>query len=436
MKNTKVSFIVPSWHYYLDPTKHQPYWELYYATHVKKSFENVEIVDMRVSKEQTLEASIDKIEKSDFYFYWIFKTGDAREIYSIVSLLKKKFPNSVHAAGGTHVDMCSDECREIFDAIILGSGEESFSQIINDKLQNNLSKVYFKNYKEKPFAETEFPDRSFLSKDLIVNDKQFSQFGNYNSTLVYFSRGCIFKCAYCTYNVPRLLQVKSPNKIKEEIQYLKKEYNINALLVKDEVAISPNEKISTATLNTIGEENIVWRGQTISLAKYSQLKLAKDSGCLELAIGVETVDNNVMKIIDKTWQNEKIIREFIDNAKKIGIKIKLCLILGLPGEPKDIVSKTIKFLEDTEPEFVSVSGFLPVPGSPIQKNYKKYGIKYIDNDWNKYGHLMHRFSDEEEIGLPFEYEEDTEWGKSFTKKEISNNIVDLQNWCRSKSMLY
>ena len=200
MKNIKISFIVPSWHYYIDPGKHQPYWELYYATHVKKNFKNVNILDMRVMKEKTLEDTVQNIEYSNFYFYWIFKTGDAKEIYSVVSLLKKKYPDSIHAAGGTHVDMCSDECMEIFDSIVLGSGEESFSQIIDDKLNNNLSKVYFKNYKDKPFAETEFPDRSFLPKESVINNQMFKQYGNYDATMVYFSRGCFYKCAYIAPN--------------------------------------------------------------------------------------------------------------------------------------------------------------------------------------------------------------------------------------------
>ena len=30
--NMKISFIIPSWHYFSDPFKLQPYWELYYTT--------------------------------------------------------------------------------------------------------------------------------------------------------------------------------------------------------------------------------------------------------------------------------------------------------------------------------------------------------------------------------------------------------------------
>jgi len=83
-----------------------------------------------------------------------------------------------------------------------------------------------------------------------------------------------------------------------------------------------------------------------------------------------------------------------------------------------------------------VSGFLPVPGSPIERNYKKYGIKYIDKDWNKYGHLLYRFSDTEDVGLPFEYEKDTPFGKSFTQEEIKENMTTIQQWLDSRGMVY
>lgn len=436
INKAKVTFIIPSWHYYADPLKHQPYWELYYATHVRNAGYDVDIFDMRSNESTDIYQRMEKIKEADFYFFWIFKTGDAKEIYSISDFLKKKYPRSVTAAGGTHVDMCQDECAIYFDNILFGPGEKNFINIIEERLAGNSKKKYIEDYKNIPFKDTIYPDRTFLDKEKIVNNKLFDQYGEYNGTLVYFSRGCIFKCAYCTYNVPRLLQTKSTKMIKDEIRYLKKNYNINSLLLKDEVAISPNKKISHDILTTIGNENIVWRGQTISIASYDQLKLAKESGCLELAVGVETVDNDVMKVIDKTWQNEKIIRDFIENCKKLDLKVKICLILGLPGEPKNIVEKTIKFLEQTEPEFVSVSGFLPVPGSPIAKNPEKYGISKIENDWSKYGHLLFRFSDDEEVGLPFEYSENGPFGRGLSQNEIKQNLTDLQGWLKDRKMTY
>ena len=437
---SKACFIIPSWHYWNDPFKHTPYWELYYATHVKNAGFEVDVVDIRSLKEDNkdsdLKRIVDKIHERNFFFYWIFKTGDALEIYSIVKLLKKKYPFSIHVAGGTHVDMCQDECGKHFDSIIVGPGEESFINVIRDYNKKELLKKYSVDYKKLNFRDTQFPDRSFLPDNLIANNKMFDQYGDIKSTLTYFSRGCMMKCAFCTYNVPHYLQVKNPDLVTKEIKYLKEKYHIKGLLVKDEVAISPNKKISTEILESIGNENIIWRGQTTTMATYEQLKLAKESGCIELAFGVETVDDNVMKIIDKTWQNKESIKRCIEDAKKVGIKVKICLILGLPGEKKDIADTTLNFLEKLRPDYASVSGFLPVPGSPIARNFKKFGIKTINTNWDKYSHLLYRFSDDEEVGLPFEFEEKTPWGKSLTKTEIKENIIKVQTWLRENSMVY
>ena len=64
--------------------------------------------------------------------------------------------------------------------------------------------------------------------------------------------------------------------------------------------------------------------QTTSVGTYDQEKVAKETGCLELSVGIETVDDNVMKYVNKTWQSEKLMYECIENIKKVGIKIKIC----------------------------------------------------------------------------------------------------------------
>ena len=88
-KKAKVTFVIPSWHYYADPLKHQPYWEMYYATYVRNAGYDVDIFDMRSNENVDIFQRMAKINESDFYFFWIFKTGDAKEIYSISDFLKK-----------------------------------------------------------------------------------------------------------------------------------------------------------------------------------------------------------------------------------------------------------------------------------------------------------------------------------------------------------
>lgn len=432
----KITFIIPSWHYFFNPFKLQPYWEMYYATILESQFSGAEITiyDLRNTNKKNFDEEVQKIPEADFYLYWIMKSGDAIELYSVSKSLKVKFPKSKHIAGGTHIDMLPNESELVFDKIVIGPGEKSFMNAINDKNLDN--KRYLSDYKDYPFKDTPFPKRDFLPEKSVINNQMFEKYGSPKATMVYFSRGCFYRCSYCVYNVPNSLQVKSKERMLEEINYLKEIYGVEAILLKDEIAINPKKELFQNQMDAIGQSNIIWRGQTTSIATLDQLKLAKDTGCVELSVGVETIDEGVMKIINKQWQNQSTIRTFVENARKAGIKIKVCLIFGLPGEPRDIVEKTIKFLDSIHPDYVSLSGFCPLPGSPIYKNPELYSIKKIDNDWSKHAHLLYRFSDEEEVGIPFEYKENASWGKAFSRKEIRDNIIRTQRWLEDKKMTY
>jgi radical SAM superfamily enzyme YgiQ (UPF0313 family) len=199
-----------------------------------------------------------------------------------------------------------------------------------------------------------------------------------------------------------------------------------------------DRKAAEKYLEAIGSAGIIWRGQTVPIASEDLVVLAKESGCVELAIGLESVESDeVLKIANvQKKPGVESSRRFIHLLKKHGINVKLCLIFGLPGESKDVVKNTIRFLEDTEPDFVSLSGFDPVPGSTFYKNRDYYGIEHIDDDLTKHAHLLYRFGDEEEVGLPFNYSKTTKWGESLTRQEIVSNMREMQHYLAEKGLSY
>ena len=158
-----ISVVVPSWHYWANPFKHQPYWELYYATILQERFSEkgvtVDMVDLRGAPGDTLPEVVKGIPQRDLYVYWIMKSGDAREVYSTARLLKAQYPQSLHVAGGTHVDMCTEECQAQFDAVVVGPGESSLVKIVTESWSGQPQPLYQQTYAEIPFADTPYPRR-------------------------------------------------------------------------------------------------------------------------------------------------------------------------------------------------------------------------------------------------------------------------------------
>ena len=271
--------IVSTWNHLHNPLLHQPYWDMYYATIIQDSiklnedFYYSKLLDFRGMSSEDIYKALDKLKPNGIFVYWVFKTPDAIETEEIVEKIRGKFSNTIHIAGGTHIEKTSKESSKIYDAIIDGPGEKLFLQAFQDIRNNSLSKIYQQPWSEVHFKDTTFARRDFIPKDRMISYDLFKEYGQLPATLTYFSRGCIYKCAFCTLNVPNMLQMKNPELVYDEIIYLKKEFGIKAILLKDEIAIHPSKKISTPFLEAIKSANIIWRGQTVTKNTLEQLKL-------------------------------------------------------------------------------------------------------------------------------------------------------------------
>ena len=430
-----LSVIVPSWSYWAAPRKLQPLWELYYATLIEDRCPeaSVDVVDLRLPDTQN---SSLVVEERDVYFYWIMKSADANEIYDLVGDLRQKYRNSLHLAGGTHVENCPDECEKIFDSIFIGTAEEVIVGALSDWESGKLATRY-RGSAASPFHHYGHARRSYLPSDSIVNKDHFKQHGDYLGTGAYFSRGCSFRCRFCVYNRPGKFEYRTGTQITSEINYLKQEYGVEAVNLRDEVCIPVNPKLAKEYLEAIGNAGVTWRGQTVPFGDEDMLRLARDSGCVELAIGVESADSDsVLEISNKPSKSLVQIRRYIELLKKYNIKVKVCLIMGLPGESENVLERTLHFLEEMEPDFVSVSAFDPIPGSDFFNQREEFGIAEIDDNLAKHSHLVYRYGDNEKVGLPFRYAEEAKWGRPLSRDVILENLKSVQSYLRDRNMVY
>jgi radical SAM superfamily enzyme YgiQ (UPF0313 family) len=229
------------------------------------------------------------------------------------------------------------------------------------------------------------------------------------------------------------VRYRTPKLVKAEIEYLKKNYGIEGLNILDEIGIPLNREQAISHLQAIGETEIIWRGQCRVDGITPELaKLARKSGCVALGLGVESVSQRALDIINKKI-NIQQVRETIRFLKKNGIEVRIYMIIGLPGEPPDIVKQSWAFIKETSPDLVFLSLFTVRPGTEVFNNPKKFGIKRIDTDWAKSMHMFGRY-ERETPTLTFEYRKQTPWGKSLSNEKIINNYMELQTKLRERGL--
>ncbi len=108
-----------------------------------------------------------------------------------------------------------------------------------------------------------------------------------------------------------------------------------------------------------------------------------DSGCREIGFGIESAEDNVLKLLYKKTSVE-LNKYALRKTKEHGFFVRAFMMTGLPGETKDSAENMVKFLEETNPDVVTLTSFMPLPGSDIYINPKKYGVTILDTNWEHY----------------------------------------------------
>jgi radical SAM superfamily enzyme YgiQ (UPF0313 family) len=121
---------------------------------------------------------------------------------------------------------------------------------------------------------------------------------------------------------------------------------------------------------------LIWRSFTrANQLDYDTAKRMADSGCYEIGVGVETGSEAIALSIQK-GETIKEQRRGLLEAKRAGLRVKVFIIVGLPGESWETIQETEKFLNEIQPDDLDISILSVYAGSDIFKNPTKYDITF------------------------------------------------------------
>ncbi len=100
----------------------------------------------------------------------------------------------------------------------------------------------------------------------------------------------------------------------------------------------------------------------VDTADLELFRLMKRAGCRELLTGFES---GVQSILDAAHKNITVeqSRIFMATAKKAGLDVHGCFVIGLPGETEDTARKTVEFAHSLGCHTLQLSGAVPFPGT-------------------------------------------------------------------------
>ena len=211
-------------------------------------------------------------------------------------------------------------------------------------------------------------------------------------------KGCPFGCIYCPYppGYGKRLILKSPDRVVDEMEFLNRNFGIQAFLFRDQLFTANSHRVETLC------DTILARGLDVSWAVEARidevsplmLNRMRRAGCIRIQYGVETGDPALLEKVGKPGLDLARIQEGFDHTVQEGIFAVAFVLFGLPGEDLAAAKKTIDFVLGLNCDNVLCSVVTPYPGTKLFDVAREKDL-ILSYDWRRYTsrHVVMRTED-------------------------------------------
>lgn len=323
----------------------------------------------------------------------------------IAGLVKEINKNIITVAGGIYPTIFPKETIEHkeVDFLISGEGEESFLNLIRQIELGNFSDIkvdgcaYKKNGKAIILPKSKYIENldklPFPARELLPMEFYFKRptvlygLGAKRAASIISSRSCPKGCTFCCMNQlhGKRWRARSAENVLNEIKFLINKYKVDEIFFMDDNLTFDKTRIMKLCKLIIKEKiRFKWNtpnGVAADRLDEKLLRLMKKAGCVSLAIGVESGNEEIRNKVIKKGLSEKIIIETLKACKKVKMPIVGFFILGIPGENDQTFKDTLRMVREFPFSMVATSFYTPFPGTELYDHCISRG--YLDKDFLK-----------------------------------------------------
>ena len=228
------------------------------------------------------------------------------------------------------------------------------------KVVHNPDRPYIKNLDELPFV-------SKVYKKHLHIENYFYGANRHPVVTILGGRGCPHRCIYCVYPqtfTGRKYRYRSVRDVVDELVYIKDTFPQAKEVFLEDDTLTVNRKRSLELADEILARGlkITWSTNSRADADFETLRAIKKAGCRLLCVGFESGNQQILDRMNKRLTVQQS-REFMKNAKKVGMLIHGCFLVGLPGEDKSTMQQTLDLAMELRPDTVQFFPIMVYPGT-------------------------------------------------------------------------
>ena len=234
------------------------------------------------------------------------------------------------------------------------------------------------------------PFATAVYKDNITIEKYNVPFLLHPYVSFYTARGCPALCTFCLW--PQTLsghawRVRSVENVAREFKQAHEMFPQAKEFFFDDDTFNIRKDRVIALCKEFKPVGFQWSCTSRVHADYEMLKAMKDGGCRLLIVGFESGDAQILKNIKKGATPE-MGRRFMENCKKVGMRVHGDFIIGLPGETKETIEKTIEYAKELDCETIQVSMAHAYPGTELYNQGAQEGFLATEAVTDSLGHQL------------------------------------------------
>lgn len=269
--------------------------------------------------------------------------------------------------GGYMVSLMAKEAKKYCDAVIIGDGELAYPKMLEDFEAGELKEFY-----RMPISQIHTPLPRF---DLILNKRIGDMLP------VQAGRGCPKSCSFCSvYCLYRNRYLRRPIfDVIRDILHVQS-LGFEKFMLLDDNIMSDRDYMMKL-LEELIPLKMKWMSQcSIEIGNDEQLlkKLAQ-SGCMTLSFGLESILQESLDSMNKSWAKVKDYPRLIQNIQKAGIDVSTEMVVGADADTLESIGATAKFVEQNKivvPRFYILT---PIPGTGYYDEMKRQNRIYIED---------------------------------------------------------
>jgi hopanoid biosynthesis associated radical SAM protein HpnJ len=206
----------------------------------------------------------------------------------------------------------------------------------------------------------------------------------------YTSRGCPALCTFCLWpqtHSGHRWRLRSAGDVASEVRYAKEAFPQVKEIFFDDDTFNYQKARTIELCRKLQPLHVTWSCTSRVTTDYQTLKAMKEAGCRLLIVGYESGDPQILKNIKKGATID-MARRFTANCKKLGLVVHGDFIVGLPGETRESIRRSIDFAKRLDTETIQVSIAHPYPGTEFYDYAQKNNLITIDSMTDESGHQL------------------------------------------------